>query len=490
MARFSTNSSHRFATGVALAWALCACRGAEPHGPAASPAHAAPAPSIATPRWQLEIQEEVSALRGLAFERPIPYEEQTRAQFRGVVRDDLARDIPAEKGSALSRTYSRMGFVPSNFDLNAALEEAFTTQVLAYYDPRTHVFRVLDRKRAPHAKSASGDEVIAHELVHALQDQHFDLMAYNGEGKNQPDLDDDARTARRFVTEGEATFLQMAWQMGSGSGAKKSLGPFTLAGLRMGVAMLAAADLVELLSAMRHGHEADSLPPDERAAIEATARLPPVIIVPMVEPYYKGALFISDAWARGGWAAVDDLYRHPPESTEQALHPVEKFLDHRDPPVRISLTGESAVLAGARLLTSDVLGELGLRIYFKTCQYADSDAAAAGWGGDRYWSWQLHGRHVVATATRWDSAGAAARFLAAYTATLAQRFPRATMQSERALVEARTRSAADVRALTRPDGGLVAVAHRDLDVDIVDGASAEDTPALLETLRKASRQTR
>src|SRR6185436_6312774 len=98
---------------------------------------------------------------------------------------------------------------------------------------------------------------------------------------------------------------------------------------------------------MRHGEGASALSPEERVAIEATARLPPVIIVPMVEPYFKGALLVSDAWARGGWPAVDDLYRHPPESTEQVLHPVEKLLDRRDPPVRISLAGSPSVLEGA-----------------------------------------------------------------------------------------------------------------------------------------------
>jgi hypothetical protein len=427
------------------------------------------------PAWQLEIQRELSVLRGLQFERPVLYERQNRLEFRGFVHSELARDLPAEKGSALSRTYSRMGLLPSGYDLNSGLEQAFTTQVAAYYDPRTHVFRVLDSKHAPTARATSGNEVIAHELVHALQDQHFDLTAYQGDGQNQADLDEDARAARRFVTEGEATFLMMAWQMGSGRGEKKSLGPFTVAGLRMAVTMLAAADLVELLSNVRSGQTANTLSADERVAIEAMAHMPSVIIVPMIEPYYKGALLVSDAWARGGWRAVDDLYRTPPESTEQVLHPVEKLLEARDPPVRISL-GESPLLTGARLLATDVLGELGMRVYFKTCKYIDGDSAAAGWGGDRYWSWELHGRHVVAIATRWDSLEAATRFFDAYSATLKQRFQQSPTSGS--------------AYLTRPDGGKIAVVRRALDVDIVDGASAEDTAALLEVLHHATRKTR
>jgi hypothetical protein len=337
---------------------LCGCLvTARPPAKAATPIRSI----TVSPGWQVQIENELSALRGLAFKAPVPYEEQTREQFRSVVRGELARELPGEKGWALSRTYARMGFLPANFHLQDALEEAFTTQVAAYYDHSKHVFHVLDKAHAPTARNRKGNEVIAHELVHALQDQHFDLAKFDGDGKERADLDDDARTARRFLVEGEATFVQMAWQMGSGSGPKKSLGPLTVAGLRMGVAMMAAADLVELLSNVRRGETASALSSDERAAMEATARLPPFVIVPMLEPYYKGALLVSDAWAKGGWAAVDDLYRHPPESTEQALHPVEKLLGQRDPPVRIALTGQPAVLEGARLLTTDVLGELGLR---------------------------------------------------------------------------------------------------------------------------------
>jgi hypothetical protein len=451
--------------------------------PAAAPAPAAPAPpppvDPKTPVWQRAIQTELSALRGLPFKRPVAYGVQTRTAFRGYVRAELAREMPEAKGAALSRTYAQMGLVDAGFDLRRTLEEALTTQVAAYYDPREQVFRVLEHKRPERAASASGDEVIAHELQHALQDQHFDLMTFDGGEGNQQGLDDDERTARRFVSEGEATFVMMAWQIGSGSGTGKRLGPLAVAGLRMGVQMLAAADLVDVLSSMRQGGDAGGLDAESRAEIEALVKLPPVIVLPMVDPYLKGAQLVSEVWAKGGWPAVDDLFRHPPASTEQALHP-EKFLARQDPPIRIEAPAKlPPVLDGGKLLTTDVLGELGWRIYFRTSRRPEADAAAAGWGGDRFWTWQIGGQPVVLTATRWDSDAEARQFFEVYAASLGQRFPRARP----------ARTGTSVK-LTRPGGGIVAVELRGQDVDIVDGARTSDLSALQAHLRAAIRKPR
>jgi hypothetical protein len=443
----------------------------------------APPATDGTPAWQREIQAEVSALRGLPFLRPVPYAAQSRKDFRQYVRRELARELPGAKLASLARTYGQMGLTPPAFDLGAALERSLTTQVAAYYDPRGRFFRVVDGKRDPAQVRARGDEVIAHELMHALQDQHFDLTRYDGGEGNAQGLDDDERAARRFVAEGEATFVMMAWQMSDGPARERRLGPLAVAGLRMSVTMLAAADLVELLLAARQGgggpgsgEAAAAADPATLAELEALAELPPVVVLPLVEPYFKGALLVSEVWGRGGWAAVDDLYRRPPRSTEQVLHPVEKFLARRDPPVRIRLDpARTPLLAKARLLGSDVLGELGWRIYFRT---HETPAAAAGWGGDRYYTFAIGSRVVVLTATRWDSPAEARRFFAGYRRTLARRFPRARLGREDAPL---------VR-VTRPDGGVLEATLRGADVDIVDGAGEQELPALRAALAGATRE--
>ena len=379
------------AAGASAAGASCAAR-ATPAAPAvarpaalapppastASIATAAAGPTAADPPWLTDIETELGALRGLPFKRRVPFGSQTRAAFRDDVRTQLLRDLPATKSTKLSRAYAAFGFVQPGFDLSRAMEDALATQVAAYYDPKTRAFKIVEAQTgSPDKKGRS--TVVAHELTHALQDQYFDLASFCDDDE-KGGLDDDQRVARRFVSEGEATFLMMAHDLGSGPPAERRLGPLAVAGLRMNITMSAAADMLELLAALRQGSSAASLDPETRTELAALEKLPPLVTMPLLEPYLKGALFVSEVWAKGGWPAVDALYRLPPESTEQVLHPADKFFPAREPPVHIRLRADGPPAAtGATLLTSEVVGELGWRIYFKTWGLRAGDQAAAGW---------------------------------------------------------------------------------------------------------------
>ena len=381
------------------------------------------------------IETELSALRGLPFKNGVP-----------------------------SRAYALLGLVPPGFDLTSTLEEALTTQVAAYYDPRSKAFRVVGDTR----ERDVDEMIVAHELTHALDDQHFDLENFDGGEDNRLGLTEDERTAREFVTEGEATFMMLVWQSASGVGAGKHLGPLAVAGLRMALAMLGAADPLELLAAARLGRSAAELSPQERGELDEMTRLPPLVSMPLIEPYFKGAALVSEVWGRGGWAAVGDLYRHPPASTEQILHAREKFFDRRDPPILVKLPTARPALTEAPVAT-DVLGELGMRAYFKTWDFPTAEAAAAGWGGDRFWVWKRDGQFTVLWATRWDSEGDAKKFLAAYLDTLEPRFPEVAIE----------RAGPDAWRLLRAKGDLLHIERRVRDVDIIVGAR----PAQIADLR-------
>jgi hypothetical protein len=476
------------AAGVACAALACA---AQPRGavPAVAPAAAIAAPCPKAIARGLDdaplrkIEAELGALRGLRFRCPVPAERQTREGFRAYVKGELARELPPGKAADEGRTLTALGLAPEGFDVRAATEEALVTQVAAYYDTKARAFRVLEAKRA--GESPKWDAVVvAHELTHALQDQHFDLETYNGERTKVLDLDDDEELARRFVVEGEATFLMFAHALGAGAGEEMRLGPFAVAGLRMMLAMLSAADLVDLLAMSHQGHAAKELDAEERAEIEAIARLPLYLTLTMNEPYFKGAQLVSDVWAKGGWKAVDGLFRAPPQSTEQALHPREKLLGERDLPVSVRLPAQPPPLPPARgaprLLETNVLGELGWRIYFKTWKVPGGEQAAAGWGGDRFWVWERGGRVVTVVATTWDDEPEAREFAEAYERSLTVRFPRAVAGSE-----ARAPGALVLRA---PNGRAVIVERRGRDVDVIDGADAEDLPSLRAALQAASRE--
>jgi len=417
------------------------------------------------------LQGELSALRGLSFTRPVPFSSQTRAQFREKVRGELTRELPPVKAAGLSRAYAALGFVPAEFDLARALEEAVTSEVLAYYEPETRAFRVIADGPVESSKAAT-TSVLSHELVHALQDQSFDLRRFLADG--DPAVDEDQRLARKFVVEGEATFLMMAHGLAR-PGAQAQLGNWSVAGLRVWTRMLAAMDLLDVVSTVRLGSDAGTVSADERAALNAVATLPPVVTVPMFEPYFKGAELVSEVWAAGGWAAVDALYRDPPESTEQALHPADKLVARRDRPVRITLGGRAQLPSPAP--ASEVIGELGWRTYFKTWHHPEAEQAAAGWGGDRYWSWVVNDHAVTVTATTWDSPADAERFLAAYETTLASRFPQAVAArwGERGL------------RLGTSRGPVMAIVRQGSDVDMLQGTTEGELESAMRVLTDVRR---
>ena len=104
-------------------------------------------------------------------------------------------------------------------------------------------------------------------MTHALDDRAFDLETFDGGEGNRLGLSEDERTARQFVTEGEATFMMLAWRTASGEGAAKQLGPLGVAGVRMALALLGAANPLELLAATRRGRSAAELSPDKRPSL-------------------------------------------------------------------------------------------------------------------------------------------------------------------------------------------------------------------------------
>src|SRR6185436_3813647 len=89
---------------------------------------------------------------------------------------------------------------------------------------------------------------------------------------------------------------------------------------------------------------------------------PPIIVRSVMAPYSDGIELVHWARRRGGWAAVDELWRNPPTTSEQMLHP-EKLLA-REPaePIGVPVAppaGPSAVLY------HDVMGEQSVRLMFE-----------------------------------------------------------------------------------------------------------------------------
>jgi hypothetical protein len=402
------------------------------------------------------IEPEVAKLRSLAFTRVVPTKYQTPGEFQTFVRREIAKDLPAERSRDMSAAFAHLGLLVKPIDIAAVEEQAMTTQAGAYYDPAARAFFLV---MVPDSELML-DTISAHELTHALQDQHFDLTNYL---PSDSSLDDDAATARRFIAEGDATLVMMLYTVHALAGDK--LSPALVTGLRRQIEAFAALD-VDALKAQSRAQSAllGGMDAEIQKSIDAMDDIPPIVLVPLLDAYMKGALVALTAYEHGGWPAVDELYRHPPVSTEQVLHPDTKLVPRREPPHRVTLARTAD-----RKLADNVLGELQWQVYFQLWKSPRAAEASEGWGGDRYTvTRRKDGRLIGRIATIWDTAADAQQFAEAYLASLAARFPGADT----------SRPAAGI---ARPDGGRVFIRTVGSRVFIVDGA--DDAGALDAVVR-------
>lgn len=407
------------------------------------------------------IMPTLARLRELRFDREVPTRYQTTPEFQAFVRREIAKELPPQRSKDLAAAFAHLGLLAKPIDIAAVEEQAMVTQAGAYYDPAAKAFFLV---MVPDNEIML-DTISAHELTHALQDQHFDLTRYL---PSDGSLDDDAATARRFVVEGDATFAMLLYALHGVIGDQ--LTPALITGVRGQIEQLASQDL-DALKAQVKGQSAafGMMDGDIKKSIDAMDDIPPAVLVPLLDSYMKGALVALTAYEHGGWVGVDALYRRPPSSTEQVLHPATKLLPTRDEPHRVVLARPADPE-----LRNNVIGELGWKIYFELWKTPGAAEAAAGWGGDRYSvTRRKDGRLIARIATVWDSPDDAAQFATAYRASLAARFPGAPV----------TDAGADLSA-TRPDGGQIFVRTLGARVFIVDGAAdARALDALIRTAK-------
>jgi hypothetical protein len=402
------------------------------------------------------VQPKLAALRGLPLAAPVPAELQSTEDFRKFVLEELAKELPKEKADKLSAAQLHLGLFMKPIDLAKTLEQTMVSQAAAYYDPATKKFFVV---MAPD-NDMMLDTISAHELTHALQDANFDLKKYL-----PPTLDDDAGIARKFVVEGDATFAMIAYLAAEASGGK-TLSPAMMGLMKTQISNMASMS-IEDYGAMMKQQSASmvGMDADLKKSMESIGELPPIVIKPLIDSYMKGAVVSMVAYEKGGWKGVDELYKKPPTSSEQVLHPAEKLINKREEPKSVTLPA----LPKGEELVKNVWGELQWQIYFEQWGIKQPDASA-GWGGDRYAVIKKEDGSLIGfIATTWDSAKDAKEFYDAYVASLAARFPGADTSKPEA-------------GVARSDKGKVFVKLVGSNVFIVDGG---DDAKQLDVLAKA-----
>jgi hypothetical protein len=331
---------------------------------------------------------QLASLRGVAAPgSPPPVEIRSRGETRRYAEQELERKYTAAQLEAERKAMVTWGLIPAGFDLRGFLLDLLQEQAGAYYDPVRKVMVLADWLTPEEQQVA-----LLHELVHALQDREISLDQFLAAAPGKGDQ----TLARQALVEGEATALSLEVLL-------KAQG-LALEGIQN------LAPLQQLVSVPSAGPVINQAPKYLRDLL--------------LFPYIRGLVFFHQFRLRHPQSAVGQLFRDPPRSTAQILHP-EKSFGSREDPVPVTLPDLRAILAPAwRRASEDELGEWGLgEVLDGYLGEAAARSLATGWRGDRYQVWEDDRGPLLVYRVSWESKEKAQAFAQSYAALLEKKHP-------------------------------------------------------------------
>ena len=347
-----------------------------------------PAPEVnkATVAKELmDIEAALTEITGLKFHKAVPYAVIDKRQLHKFLEDRMRDAVKPAEIHAEETTLKMFGFLPADYDLKKATVELLTEQAAAFYDYHKKKLFILETEEStPDLHTDAEKMALSHELGHALADQQFHLDKFIKEGAHS----DDGSTARLAVMEGQASWLMTAY----------------LSKLSTGQAAIPPGVLELMSNAVENS--ASQYPVFSKAPLYLRESL--------VFPYTSGMLFQNAIYKKLGNESFSAVFRRPPESTQQIMHP-EKYLDRVDPevPMLPHLPGPKRF----HKIGDGTLGEFDLQALLD--EYAGKDESGSlsphVTGGFYELDEGKKDHHpVLAWSANWDTSDAAVRFLRDY----------------------------------------------------------------------------
>ena len=324
----------------------------------------------------------LSEITGWKAPKPVPADIITRNQLHRFIQDRMKEEMKPEDIRIEDLTLKMFGLVPQNFDMQKATLDLLTEQAAAFYDYNKKRLFILETESSLAEKRIA----LVHELAHALADQNVSLKKYIRQGSSS----DDGETAREAVMEGQATWLMWAYTSKIGGGP---------------------ADVPDMALKML-----GSAPDIAGNQYPVFANAPLYMRGSLVFPYTYGLLFQNAIFKKDGKASFSEVFKKPPASTQQILHP-DKYIDRIAP--TDPKTPEPPHAKQYRELAAGNVGELDhcllLRQYGQTAEEAEK--IVNHWRGGSYRL--LEGKkdknaHVLCYTVEWDSPEIARSYFALY----------------------------------------------------------------------------
>jgi len=244
---------------------------------------------------------------GLPIKSQVNRQLTTRTAVEKYLKEKFEDDEDSKRMQRSEIVLKKFGLLDRDFDLKPFLLALLKEQIAAYYDPKEKMINMLDWVSIDDQKP-----VLAHELTHALQDQHVNLEKWSDQTPSDvsrtssEDSDhlakDETDTARDAVTEGQATAVM----------TDNVLKP-------MGKSLVGDPEVVEILKQRMAASEDSPM----------LARAPLLLSESLLFPYREGLSFEQDLWMdRGQSAAFMGALDRPPSSTWEIMNPREYEQGH------------------------------------------------------------------------------------------------------------------------------------------------------------------
>jgi hypothetical protein len=377
----------------------------------------------------------MSKLRGLAATKPVPGVKLERAALVARIKDKALREYPPKALRREGEILQLMGFAPASFDYLGEMLKLLDAQLEGFYEPKNGTMYLAADLHGDTAKAT-----LAHELLHALQDQRWDLKSRS---EYKPGKGDES-LALACLAEGDATSAMLDYILAPEK-----------------TAMDVPDDILREM--MKGG-----------MSMPEIQSVPHVLKTTLIAPYVEGLGFIHALRRRAGWAGVDAVWNRLPTTTEQVLH-VDKW-DAAEPAIAVPAPTGAALGAGWTKDDEDTFGELDLALTMAEWMDAnEAHAAAAGWGGDRSAVYTKGDEIALALHLRFDAAKAPKP--AAYAERMMTKLDAGLKKT---LGKPAAASATSI-CYERKDTGPLLFARKDRDVDMIAGPSKTGTPAWTST---------
>jgi hypothetical protein len=348
----------------------------------------------------------------LPIRREVKRKLTTRSEVEHYILSKMKDDKDAQRLESSEIVLKKFGLLDRDFHLKPFIVSLLTEQIAGYYDSKTKTVNMLDWIAPDDQKP-----VLAHELTHALQDQHVDLEKWSDQTKESvsQNVDDDnahlrvdeADTAREAVAEGQAMVVFLDW----------GLAP-------KGQSLAKLPDIAAQLNDL-NGDDSDS---------PVMKRAPLLLKESLLFPYREGLNFeqvvLKDEGAEKAFAGALD---RPPATSYEIMHP--RAWEEAVHPTLLTMP-DIHPLIDAEYVPYDigVMGALDVRILTELfAGREEAEELTPEWDGGIYYAAQSRAAKApeekdstksvaLLYLSQWKSEEAAAQFAGIYAGNLKRKY--------------------------------------------------------------------